>query len=50
MERDKALARLGLFVVEELCRDTLVEVVQVGLQGGGWVWGVWGVEVIREAC
>lgn len=34
MERDKALARLGLFVVEEYCRDTLVDIVQVGL--GFW--------------
>lgn len=30
IERDKALAKLGLFVVEELPRDVLVDVVQVG--------------------
>jgi len=33
MERDRAISKLGLGVVEELPRDVLVDCVQVGVVG-----------------
>lgn len=38
IERDRALARLGLGVVEEFPRDVLVDIVQVCVLGGGVYW------------
>lgn len=47
MERDKALHRLGLRAVEELPREVLVDVVQVGVLGAARGRGLHGSTNVR---